>query len=208
MYQPKAHRVDDAQVVHTFLRSARSANLITILDGVPVATRLPTLFDNSGPVPVVRGHLAAGNPQSKSAGSTAEALLIFDGPEAYVSPSNYAEKHVSGKVVPTWDYVTCHVTGELRFIRDFEPLRQIISDLTDRHEGMRATPWAVSDAPEEHIAKLAKAIVGIEVVASKIEMKAKLSADKPAEDRRRLIDDLRTGSIEDQAIADLIEAAL
>lgn len=208
MYLPKAHRVDDRDRVLTFLRQARSANLVTVLDGVPVATRLPILLDESGEEPVVQGHLALANPQARSVGDTTQALMIVDGPEAYVSPSNYAEKKRTGRVVPTWDYLSLHVTGELRLVRDSTWLFGLLHRLTERHETKRPAPWSIADAPRDHIEQLSKAIVGIEIAASQIEMKAKMSGDKPADDRHRLIDDLRSGTPEDQQVADLVRRTL
>lgn len=200
MYNPAINRVEDPSTAIAFLQSQPSAQLVTVIDGVPTATRLPVIVSVEAASPdtnlvtadlpvLVRGHLAAANPQARSAGETAHALMIFDGPEGYVSPSNYAEKAVSGKVVPTWNYAAAHITGELSLHPEPEWLLPFLHQLTDTHEGGRAAPWSVDDAPAGYIDKMLRGIVGVEIRATTVEVKYKLSQNKPAEDQRRVAEE-------------------
>jgi len=214
MYNPGINRIDDPTIVRAFLGSQDSAQLVTVIDGVPTATRLPVLVDvapTNGvavanlPV-VIRGHLAAANPQAKSAGDTA-ALMIFDGPEGYVSPANYDEKSISGKVVPTWNYAVAHITGLLTLHPEPEWLLSFLHELTNRHEADRVTPWGIEDAPTHYINTMLRGIVGVELRADLVEVKYKLSQNKDAADQRRIADEYqragnRLGDLMAQNVAD------
>ena len=111
-----------------------------------------------------------------------EALVIFPGPDAYVSPSWYPAKAEHGRVVPTWNYVAVHVHGTLRFVQDRAFLRRHLEELTARHEAGRERPWAVDDAPAEYVAGLERAIVGVEIAITRVEGKWKMSQNRPAAD--------------------------
>ena len=205
MYTPPAFREDDPAVLHAVMRAARLAVLVSAAPdgGAPEATHLPLLVDPAeGPHGTIYGHLAKANPQWRSLAAGAAARAIFPGPEAYVSPSNYASKAEHGRVVPTWNYVAVHAIGPVEVIEDAERLHALVSRLTDHHEGPRAQPWAVTDAPETFIAGQLKGIVGIVLRIETLIGKRKLSQNRPEADRDGVVQGL-SGSAEpaDRAVA-------
>jgi transcriptional regulator len=137
----------------------------------------------------LHGHVARGNELAKADG--AEVLVIFRGPDAYVSPNWYPSKHVTGREVPTWNYAVVHMHGRLRVIEDPIWLRALLERLTDRHETGQAAPWRVDDAPADHVEKLLGAIVGLEIAIERTEGKFKLSQNHPAANRAGVVDGLR-----------------
>ena len=139
----------------------------------------------------LRGHLARANPQWRELGAVAECLVVFQGPQAYITPSWYATKYETGKVVPTWNYVTVHVWGRPAVVDDSGWLRRQIDDLTRSREQARPAPWSVSDAPESYIAAQIRAIVGVEIAIARIEGKWKVSQNRPAADRAGVVAGLR-----------------
>lgn len=158
------------------------ATLVTGGDAGLEANHLPMLFDpEPAPFGTLRGHLARGNAQWKS--PRLDALAIFQGPQAYVSPSFYPSKAEHGKVVPTWNYAVVHAHGTLRVHDDPEWLRALVSTLTDVEEARFAEPWQVTDAPEDYIEGLLKAIVGIELPIARLEGKWKASQNRDEADR-------------------------
>lgn len=147
MYIPPAFK-DDIESIRATIRGARLASLVTATSEGPVATPLPLLLDESeGEHGVRYGHVAKANPQWKLP-PIGDALAIFSGPDAYVTPSWYATKQETEKVVPTWNYVAVHAYGPVEFFQEPERLLDAVTRLTNRHEGSRAKPWAVTDAPK------------------------------------------------------------
>jgi transcriptional regulator len=136
---------------------------------------------DDAPFGVLRGHVARANPLWRQDGQA--ALVVFQGPEAYVSPAFYAEKAISGKVVPTWNYATVHAHGTLRAIEDPAWLIALLVRLTNRHEGARGTPWSVHDAPRAFIDQLLNAIVGIEIPIERLQGKWKVSQNRSQQDQ-------------------------
>jgi transcriptional regulator len=130
---------------------------------------------------VLRGHLARNNDQWKRP-VRGEALVILHGPDAYITPNWYASKAEHGRVVPTWNYVTAHVYGELRVHDDPVWLEALVRRLTELHESSEPRPWTVDEAPEKFVAGQLRAIVGVELVISRIEAKVKMSQNRPAAD--------------------------
>jgi transcriptional regulator len=187
MYQPAHGRfaVAEPAVMLAELCAIVPATLVTHgADGFRT-TILPMLFDpDDGPNGMLRGHLARGNPhwrELEAAAATAagaHALAIFDGPDAYISPAWYEEKQRTGKVVPTWNYVTVQVHGTITTRHDPAWLIPHVGRLVERHERGRAEPWKLSDAPEAYVAGQARAIVGVELRIERIEAKAKLSQNR------------------------------
>jgi transcriptional regulator len=152
---------------------------------------LPFIYDpGAGQRGALLGHLARNNDQWQ-APVLGEALVIVRGPDAYVSPSWYASKAEHGKVVPTWNYVTAHVYGRLVVHDDPAWVEDIVRRLTAKHEADNPRPWSVDDAPRPFVAGQLRAIVGVEVVISRIEAKAKLSQNRPAADVDGVISGLR-----------------
>jgi transcriptional regulator len=126
-------------------------------------------------------HLARPSPQAR--GAVGDALAIFRGPDAYITPSWYATKRETGKVVPTWNYVAIHAYGPLEFIDDPAHARHHITQLTERHERDRPIPWAASDAPEDFIASLIRGIIGFRLTINRLEGKWKMGQNRPLADR-------------------------
>lgn len=184
MYVPSHFAEDRLPVLQNFMRQHPFATLITLNAGGLVASHLPLLVEEA-PAPNGRliGHLARANNHWRDVDSSVEALAIFGGPHAYVSPSWYATKAEHGKVVPTWNYSAVHAYGALRIIEDATWLRDLVGRLTDRHESGRAHPWKVEDAPADYVQTHLKGIVGIELTVQRLEGKWKLSQNRPAKDR-------------------------
>ncbi len=207
MYRPSYFREDRLDVLHGLIRTHPFAQLVTAGGPGVEANPLPMLVDpEASPNGTLRGHLARGNGQVTALREGGEALVIFQGPHAYVSPSWYAAKAEHGKVVPTWNYVAVHAWGRPRLIDDPAWLRRLVGDLTRMHEQGRANPWAVEDAPEDFIATMLKAIVGVEIPIDRIEGKWKLSQNRSEPDRRGVARGLRAEG--DAAMAALIERAI
>ena len=205
VYIPPAFRDDDPASLRAAMRAARLASLVTATADGLVATPLPLMLDETeGEHGVIYGHLARANPQWKAA-PVSEAMAIFMGPDAYVTPSWYATKREHGKVVPTWNYVAVHAYGPVEFFDDPDRLLEVVTRLTELHEAPRAEPWAVSDAPEPFIRSQLRGIVGLRLPITRIEGKRKLSQNRTAEDREGVAVGLG-GSDDplDQAVAGLI----
>ena len=174
MYVPDHFREDRPDVLHQAIQRIGFATLVT--QGLD-ANHLPMSLEHGA----LRGHVARANPVWKA--GEGEALAIFLGPHAYVSPSWYPSKAVTGKAVPTWNYRTVHARGAIRWIQDGDWLRAHVGSLSDRHEAGRENPWAVSDAPASYVDSLLRAIVGFELTITKLEGKWKLSQNRDAADR-------------------------
>ncbi len=204
MYQPPAFREDRIEVQHALIRKHPLGLLITAGPAGLLANLFPFLLDVDGTEKgTLRLHMARANPQWRELQAVEECLVVFQGPQDYVTPSWYATKRETGKVVPTWNYATVHAWGRPRVMNDDSWLRRQIEDLTDSREAQRAEPWAVSDAPDDFVAMQMRAIVGIEIPILRIEGKWKMSQNRPEADRAGVIAGFReTG---DQAIAALVE---
>lgn len=183
MYTPPAFRADDPIALRQMMRDARLATLVTATAEGIMATPLPLFIDETdGEYGVLYGHLAKANGQWRTL-AHGEALAIFSGPDAYVTPSWYASKAEHGKVVPTWNYAAVHAYGTAEFFDEPERLMEAVSRLTALHEGVRNQPWAVSDAPDAFVAAQLKGIVGVRIPISRIEGKVKMSQNRPEADR-------------------------
>jgi transcriptional regulator len=203
MYVPPAFRIEDLAEIQAAIRSARLAQVVTLGAGGLAATPLPLLLDpDEGAFGTLYGHVARANPQWREAAPGGEALAIFMGPDAYVTPAWYEAKAETGKVVPTWNYVTIHAYGRLRFIEDADELLGIVTRLTDTHEKPRAAPWAVSDAPTDFVRAQLKGIVGVEMTVTKLQGKWKMSQNRNAPDRQGVAEGLAEDG--EAAVASLI----
>ena len=188
MYVPRGFEMN-ADDLRQFLLHHGAGDLITSGRSGLAASLIPFVFDAStGPHGTLRGHLARNNPQWQDQPS-GEALVIVRGPDTYVTPNWYATKAEHGRVVPTWNYVTAHVYGEMQVVDDIAFVRQVVQDLTEKHEAARDEPWAVTDAPARYIDGQLRAIVGVELLVSRIEAKAKASQNRSDAD----IDGVRDG---------------
>jgi transcriptional regulator len=206
MYVPALLGEKETAVLHDMIRQAQLVTLVTAGANGLVASHVPMLLDATrGPHGTLRGHLARANPQGKERAPDAQALAIFLGPEAYISPAWYPTKRETGKVVPTWNYVAVHATGPIRFFDDAERLLAQVIELTQRHEAPRDAPWAVSDAPADFIQVMLKAIVGFEIEIAMLEGKWKMSQNRPVPDRVGVAEGLRReGGPAEAAVADIV----
>lgn len=183
MYIPSAFREDDPAALRALIRGAGLANLVTATADGPIATPLPlVLAPEEGEHGVLYGHLAKANLQWKVP-VIGEALAIFMGPDAYVTPSWYAAKAEHGKVVPTWNYVAAHAYGPIEFFEDEIRLLAVVKRVTELHEGPRTAPWQVNDAPEAYIKSQLRGIVGLRLPITRLEGKRKMSQNRNAADR-------------------------
>ncbi len=188
MYQPPAFREDRIEIQHALIRKHPLGLLITAGPAGLLANPFPFLIDAGGTEKgTLRLHMARANPQWRELESIEECLVVFQGPQDYVTPSWYATKRETGKVMPTWNYATVHAWGRPRVMNDDAWLRRQIEDLTASRENLRAEPWAVGDAPEDFVAMQMRAIVGVEIPISRIEGKWKMSQNRPEADRAGVI---------------------
>ncbi|RQP24513.1 FMN-binding negative transcriptional regulator [Piscinibacter terrae] len=203
MYTPAHFDESRPEVLHALMREHPFGLLVTQSDAGLSANGIPFLFDaQRGPLGTLRAHVARGNPVWREARQDAESLVVFQGPQAYVSPSWYATKAQTGMVVPTWNYVMVQARGRLQVRDDPEWVLQLVSELTDRHEAPRDAPWKVADAPQGFTQGLLKAIVGLEIELASLEGKWKVSQNRPAADREGVITGLaRQGSEMSHAMA-------
>jgi transcriptional regulator len=204
MYVPRHFSLTDMAQIEAFVDAAQAANLVTFDGTRPVATLLPVIWErperaaragsaqvDPGSYGRLLGHIAIANTQWQTAAPGAGALAIVHGPQAYISPAWYESKARHGRVVPTWNYETVHMSGTVTFHQDSEWLRAFVTRLTRRHEDGREHPWAVSDAPPEYIDGQLRAIVGVELTITSIEAKQKLSQNRSELDREGVVAGLR-----------------
>lgn len=201
MYQPTHHREDRLEVQHGLIESHPFGLLISSGSKGLLANALPFLLQRmSGPLGTLQVHMARGNVQWRDIDGQ-KVLTVFQGPQAYVSPTFYATKRETGKVVPTWNYAMVQARGVARLHTDPAWLDTQIKALTSRHEGSRAPSWAVSDAPRTFIESQLRGIVGIEIEIDAIEGKWKVSQNRPEADRRGVAEGL---AHDDPAMSELV----
>lgn len=207
MYVPPHFEESRVEVLHELIRTHPLATLVTLSPGEIDANHIPLhLSEEQGRFGILRGHVARSNPIWRDLVSDVETLAIFHGPDSYVTPSWYATKREHGKVVPTWNYVAVHAYGPLRIIDDPVWLRSQLEALTDRHEASFSEPWSVSDAPREFTDRLIEAIVGVEIVITRLVGKWKISQNQPEPNRAGVIRGLREyGNHDAQEMAALVE---
>jgi transcriptional regulator len=174
MYIPDAFREARPEVLHDAMRRIGFATLIT--QGLE-ANHLPMLLQDG----FLRGHVARANPVWKT--GEGEALAIFLGPHAYVSPSWYPSKAETGRAVPTWNYITVHAKGRIRWIQDADWLRAHVTVLSQTHESPRPEPWTIDEAPGSYIEAMLKGIVGFELEIAQLDGKYKLTQNRDEADR-------------------------
>ncbi len=208
MYLPKHFEEPRAEVMHELIRARPLATLVTVSANGLNANHIPLhLTTSPAPFGTLRGHVARTNPIVGEPRNDIESLAIFQGPDAYISPSWYASKKESGKVVPTWNYVVVHAYGVLRLVDDPAWLLAQIEALTHQNEASLPEPWKVSDAPREYVEQRLKAIVGVEMVITRLIGKWKLNQNQPADNRTSVVAGLQSvGSDETTAMADLVAA--
>ena len=210
MYIPPHFEQPDIEVMHDLIRNRPLATLVTLgSDGIN-ANHIPLhLSPAPEPFGVLRGHVARANPIWRDLESDVDTLAIFHGPDAYISPSWYATKQETGKVVPTWNYAVVHAYGSLRIIDDASWVRSQMEDLTTHHEAAFPVPWALSDAPEDFTEKLIEAVIGIEMVITRLSGKWKVSQNQPPQNQHSVIQGLNaSGQCEAITMAALVNAGV
>jgi transcriptional regulator len=194
MYLPPIFRNDDLASQHEVMRQHPFAMLVTRSGDSIVADHIPFMIDaGRGEKGTLRAHVARANPLWRVHPKDSEVLVVFSGADRYISPSWYATKRETGKVVPTWNYVAVHASGPLIVFDDPEWLRRQIGELTAQQETGRSAPWAVTDAPADFVATQVKMIVGIEIPILRIEAKWKVSQNRVAADRVGVVEGLEAG---------------
>ncbi len=187
MYLPKPFEETREDILHALIRAHPLGALVSAgADGLD-ANHIPFLLKTGEAGPVLHAHVARANPVWRALESEPRVLVIFQGMEAFITPSWYATKQETGKMVPTWNYAVVHVHGSVRLHPEAEWLRRHVGDLTDSQESGRAKPWKVEDAPPEFIDKLVGAIVGLEIAVERLTGKWKLSQNQAARDREGVI---------------------
>jgi transcriptional regulator len=195
VYIPAHFEESRVDVLHDFVRKNQFATLVTHGASGINANHIPfVLKTEPAPYGVLNGHVARANAVCQDLASGGEALVIFQGPDAYITPSWYETKKQTGTVVPTWNYIVVHAYGRPKLIEDKDWLLSHLTELTNKNESTLDSPWAVSDAPEEFVAKLMGAIIGIEMVVTRFLGKWKVSQNRSAADMSGVVDGLRTSN--------------
>lgn len=199
------HEQESSELCAEVMRGHPFATLIVTQDNLPVVTHLPLMLDAEAKV--LRGHIARANPIAKmDLSAPHHCMAVFHGPDAYVSPAWYQTKKDNGKVVPTWNYVVVHVTGQLRLVSDRDWVLSAVTDLTNVHEHSIGSDWQVADAPASYVDILLKAIIGVELPIEAVTGKFKLSQNKSSADLEGVIAGLHgTERPEDKQVAEWME---
>ncbi len=182
MYLPKHFDQQDSAAWHALAKAHPFASLMWQAEDGLQAEHLPLLWDaDGGAHGTLRGHVARANPAWQHAAGQ-QVLVVFQGPQGYISPSWYPSKSATAKVVPTWNYAVVHAHGRLSAVEDAGWLQSLVERLTNTFESARAHPWRVSDAPADYIEAMKSAIVGIEIPVQRVQAKFKLSQNRNAAD--------------------------
>ncbi len=201
MYLPQHFEQHDDAALQKLMRDQPLATLVTQQAGGITADAIPLEYVAASRT--LRGHVARANPLwREAAGQT--VLAVFNGPQAYITPSWYPSKATTHKVVPTWNYTLVHAHGVLRVVEDAPWLHALVTGLTAHHEAPRATPWAVADAPDDYVQQMLRAIVGIEIPVDRLIGKWKISQNRSDADRLGVAAGLAEGAAAAQAMADLV----
>jgi transcriptional regulator len=208
MYTPVQFKVDEAAEAHALMRAHPFAILVTHgADGL-VATHLPTVLkvDAASPLGRIECHLARPNPAWKTFAPDTDALMIFQGAEAYIRPGWYPSKAEHGKAVPTWNYAVVHAYGRLEVIEDKDWLLAHVGELSNQQEATYAQRWSTSDAPADYLDRQARGIVGLRLAVSRLEGKIKMSQNRDVGDREGVVRGLaERGQGNDAATAALVQ---
>lgn len=210
MYVDPRHRLTDRETLDALIVAHPLGAWVCHGRGGLIANHVPFLLDRGrGPQGTLIGHVSRANTVWRELGSGTASVVMFQGPQAYITPGWYPGKAEHGQVVPTWNYVVAHVHGIARPIEDRDWLRDMLDRLTDRREAGRAVPWRVGDAPSSYIEKLLRAIVGVEIRIDRLEGKLKASQDESLQDRLGTVRGLQSQpGDEGPAMAGLVAQAI
>ena len=210
MYVPARHRFDDREALFALMGAHPLGGWVCHgVDGL-VANHVPFFLDRTrGPHGTLVGHVSRANGVWRALGAGAPSVVMFQGPQAYVTPGWYPGKAAHGEVVPTWNYVVVHAHGVARAVDDRDWLLGVLNRLTDEHEARQALPWRVGDAPAAYVDRLLRAVVGIEIPIDRLEGRLKASQDEARPDREGTVRGLRASTCPwAQAMAGLVQRAL
>lgn len=210
MYLPKHFEERDPERLRSFIARSPLGTLVTQTESGLDANHIPFVFADTGSTAgTLHGHIARANPLWREVLRDATALVIFQGPDSFISPSWYPSKRENARVVPTWNYAVVHVHGVLRFVDDPAWVRSHVDALTRAHEGKRNPPWAVTDAPADFVEKMVAAVIGIEISITQLVGKWKVSQNRSMSDRVGVIEALeREAMPSGTAIAALIKETI
>jgi transcriptional regulator len=207
MYVPEHFKLGSFGEQHALMRAYPFATLITTSEAGFEVTHLPTLLKAEGTLGIVECHVSRANPHWKEIAKNGRGLLIYTGPEAYITPGWYPSKAAHGKVVPTWNYAVVHAHGTAEIVDDRAWLVRHVGELTDQQEAGTPAPWATSDAPGNYIEMLSRGIVGMRFTIDRLEGKAKMSQNRELPDREGVLAGLKTrGSEADAKVAEIVAA--
>lgn len=206
MYTPKYHALTDIAAMHAHIAEHPLGAWVCTAQNQLMANHIPFVLDvQLGAYGRLQGHVSRANPVWRELASGAPSVVMFMGPNAYITPSWYPGKHQHGKVVPTWNYVAVHAHGMAHAIQDTEWILDVINRLTDVQESRRDTRWKVSDAPSDYIDQMLRAVVGIEITIERLEGRLKVSQDEDEQDRLGTVEGLkRTSHAPIQILSDLV----
>jgi transcriptional regulator len=205
MYNPPHFREERVDVLHELIRRHPLSTLVTLGSDGLTANHIPLILEpEPAPFGTLRGHVSRANPLWRA---QSDALAIFQGPDAYITPTWYPTKRESGRVVPTWNYVVVHAHGAIHTFEAPDWLLSHVRNLVHSQESELPLPWRVEDAPSDFIAGQLKGIVGIEIPIVRLEGKWKVSQNRSAEDRAGVVSGLSsTSDPNNQAMAGLVSA--
>jgi transcriptional regulator len=205
MYQPDHYRAEDVAQMHALMRARPLAALVSCGSSGLYATHLPTVLKDNGAFGVIEYHLARANPHWKDLAEGNEALMIFQGPEGYITPNWYPSKALHGKVVPTWNYAVVHAYGRPEAMKDKDWLHRHVTELTAQQERSEAKPWMLSDAPASYIDVMLRGIVGFRFAVTRLEGKSKMSQNRNVQDRDGVAKGLgKRGGGDDLEMAEIV----
>lgn len=206
MFQPDHFRVDDVVEMHALMRARPFAALVSASATLGLyGTHLPTVLRQEGAYGAIECHLSRANPHWKDLAEGGEALMIFSGPDGYITPNWYPTKAQTAKAVPTWNYAVVHAYGRPAIMKEKEWLLRHVTELSNQQERSEAEPWKVSDAPASYIDVMLRGIVGFRFEITRLEGKWKMSQNREAQDRLGVIEGLKVrASGDDLEIAEAV----
>lgn len=210
MYVSRHHTLDDREAIFALMDAHPLGAWVCQTTSGLVANHVPFLLDRSrGEFGTLVGHISRANPVWRELGAATPSVVMFQGPQAYISPGWYPGKATHGKVVPTWNYAVAHAHGTMRAVDDRGWLLDVLDRLTNTHEAGRPMPWRVGDAPPDYIDRMLRAIVGVEMPIERLEGKLKASQDEDLPDRQGTVSALQSDPRDEaRAMAGLVDQAL
>lgn len=191
MHQPKSFQLKETQQILDIIRNNSLATIVSVSSTGLVGNHIPMIVVQRNDHYFLQGHVAKPNNIWKDYDDNTDVLVIFNGPDSYISPNWYPSKHIDQKEVPTWNYVTAHVSGSMQFYQDKDWLKEHLNRLVDQNEKTQPLPWKVTDAPDDYIDKMLNAIVGLEIEIKSLTGKSKMSQNHPEVNRLGVVKGLQ-----------------